>query len=119
MEENKYICPKCGTEMSVVYEKPALNLTCPHCGCKIATSKWEEIDLDDTLYQIIISPIKDPDIETIKFVSNFTGMNFLKSKKFLVNGGILFEDHAVEILKKRKLFDDNLPNYSITPFFKY
>ena len=47
MEENKYICPQCGEEMMETYDKPALNLVCPKCGCQIATSRWEEIDLDD------------------------------------------------------------------------
>ena len=70
MKENKYICPKCGAEMIAVYEKPALNLTCPKCGCKIATTKWEDIDLDDTDYEIVLKLSANPSMNQVKFLSN-------------------------------------------------
>ena len=83
MEENKYICPKCGNEMIAVYEKPALNLTCPKCGCKIATTKWEDIDLDGTDYEVVLKPSINHSMEQIKFISNLTGLNLSLRKNFL------------------------------------
>lgn len=119
MEENKYICPKCGTEMIAVYEKPALNLTCPKCGCKIATTKWEDIDLDDTDYEIVVKPLVNPLMNQVKFISNLTGQNFIVSKKFLENGGVLLKAKAIEIREKKKLLKDNGIDYSISPEFPY
>ena len=105
MEENKYICPECGSEMNALYEKPALNLTCPKCGCKIATTKWDEIDLDDTKYQIQLETISNPTIDQIKFISKFTGANFIASKSMLEKGSLIYEGSAVDTLKKKKELD--------------
>lgn len=119
MEENRYICPKCGTEMFVVYEKPALNLACPKCGCKIATTKWDEIDLDDTDYEIVLKPSINHSMEQIKFISNLTGQNFIASKRLLENGGILLVAKATELKEKIKSLGEIGINFSVTPEFPY
>lgn len=119
MEENKYICPECGSEMTAVYEKSALNLTCPKCGCKIATNKWEDIDLDDTTYKIFLRHNCSPSTESIKFISKISGLNFINSKKLFENGGLLFEDKAVEIKKQKINLDLNNIKYTIEPIFPY
>ena len=119
MENNKYICPKCGGEMNAIYVKPALNLTCPKCGCKVATTKWEDIDLDFTEYEIILKPTLSPSIEQIKLVSEYTGLNFINSKALLVNGGQLLKDRAVKIKEKRVALDDNCVDCVILPKFPY
>lgn len=119
MEENKYICPKCGSEMIAIYEKPALNLTCPNCGCKITTTKWDDIDLDDTDFEIIIEPVSNPSIKQIKFISNFSGLNFINSKKILSEGGSLLIDKAVEIKEKISLLKKADIRFIISPDFPY
>ena len=119
MEENKYICPDCGSEMMAVYEKPALILTCPKCGCKIATTKWEDIDLDDTTYKIFLKPNRSPNTKSIKFISKITGLNYINSKKLFENGGLLFEEKAVEIKKQKIDLDLNNIKYTIEPMFPY
>lgn len=119
MEENKYTCPECGSEMDVVYDKPALNLTCPMCGCKMATTKWDEIDLDDTKYQIQLKTISNPTIDQIKFISKFTGVNFIASKSMLEKGSLIYEGSAVDILEKKKELESNNISFFIHPFFKY
>jgi len=119
MEENKYICPECGAEMDVVYDKPALNLTCPNCSCKMATTKWEEIDLDDTKYKMFLIKIENPSIDQIKFISKFTGLNFITSKDLLNNGGLVFEGSAIEVLEKKKNLTQENIIFSIDPLFKY
>ena len=119
MEENKYICPKCGAEMIAVYEKPALNLTCPKCGCKIATTKWEDIDLDDTDYKIVLKSLAHPSMDQVKLISNLTGQNFIVSKRLLENGGVLLSTKAIEIREKKKLLNENGVDFSISPEFPY
>ncbi len=119
MESNKYICPDCGADMLQEYEKPALNLSCPKCGCKIATTKWEEIDLDDAVYSICVEPFENPTMEQIKVISKSTGMNFAASKTFLKSGGILFRGSATEILEKKKTLEASSCLFHIAPTFKY
>ena len=119
MEENKYICPQCGAEMVAIYEKPALNLTCPKCGCKIATTKWEDIDLDDTDYEIILNPIASPSMNQIKAISNLTGQNFLFSKNLLEIGGLLLKTKAVNLKEKTALLKENNIEHFVSPEFPY
>lgn len=119
MEENKYTCPECGSEMTAVYEKPALNLTCPKCGCKIATTRWEDIDLDDATYRIFLKSNRSPSTESIKIISKITGLNFINSKKLLENGGLLFEEKAVDIKRQKTNLDLNNIKYTIEPMFPY
>lgn len=119
MEENKYICPKCGTEMIAVYEKPALNLTCPKCGCKIATTKWEDIDLDDTDYEIVLKTSINYSMEQIKLISKLTGKNFIASKKLIENGGVLLTAKAIELRDIMKTLDEIGIGYLVSPEFPY
>ena len=119
MEENKYVCPKCGAEMIAVYEKPALNLTCPECGCQIASTKWEDIDLDDTDYEIIVKSVVSPSIVQIKLVSNLTGQNFIYSKKLLEKGGPLCRVRAVDMKGIMSSLGNCNIEYMILPEFPY
>lgn len=119
MENNKNICPNCGVEMIESYEKPALNLVCPKCGCKIATTKWEEIDLDDTKYSIVIEPMDSPKMDQIKMISSNSSMNYIVSKELLKNGGVFYEGDAISVLDMKKKFEVNSISFHITPEFKY
>ena len=117
MEKTK--CPKCGTIMLEEYEKPALNLTCPKCGCKMATTRWEEIDLDPIDYEIVIMPNNNPQNEQIKFISKQIGDNFINSKKFLMKGGLYYKGNAKATKEKKVDLSDLKIDYVITPDFKY
>lgn len=119
MEENKNICPECGSETDAVYEKPAFNLSCPKCGFEIATTKWDEIDLDDTKYQIQLEAVVNPTIDQIKFISKFTGANFITCKTMFEKGSLIFEGSAVDILEKKKELELRNISFSIKPYFKY
>ncbi len=119
MEENKYLCPKCGSEIVAVYEKPALNLSCPKCGCKTVTTKWEEIDLDSTIYVLKLNKIESPTIDVLLLVSKLTGENYLTIKKNLMKGDIIFKGRAIEIMDLKKIFDEAGIKYSINPDFRY
>lgn len=119
MEENKYKCPHCGTEMIAAYQKPALNLVCPKCGCKIATSKWDDIDLDDNDYEIVLESLSTPTAKQLKIISELTGLNFISSKNLLSSGGILLKAKPSEIKLKLKFLDEAEIAYRITPDFPY
>ena len=119
MEENKYYCPECGTEMYQTYEKPALNLTCPKCGYKLATTRWDKIDLDRTNYKVLIVSELNPSHEHIKIISKIIGKNFIQTKESIINGALVFEGLAVDVMNIKNLLDDNSINYHIIPDFPY
>ena len=119
MENNKYICPECGTIMNETYDKPALNLVCPKCGNKIATTRWEPIDLDSTEYEIIISKGNTESMDNIKLVSKLTGENYIKSKELLLNGFVCFKGKAIDVIVMKKKLDDYHIQYIINPNFPY
>ena len=119
MEEKKYNCPECGTIMNEVYEKPALNLSCPKCGCKIATTRWEKIDLDDKEYEIILISNNNPTIEQIKAVSNISGENFINSKQAIIKGNLIFKGNPSQVIDIVKVLDGKKINHIINPEFPY
>lgn len=118
-KENKYYCPDCGTEMLAVYEKPALNLTCPNCGCKLATTKWETIDLDETIYEIETLSIKNPSLDQIKVFAKLTGNNFVASKDLIKKGYSVFKGLAKNLKNTAKILDAHSFKYKITPDYPY
>ena len=119
MEENKYLCPQCGTKMISTYEKPALNLTCPKCGCRIATTKWDDIDLDDTTYKITIKAMTNPQINQLKCVSKLTGLNFIQSRDILLAGGIVSECGATNVAKIAKSLEEVNIEFTVDPAFPW
>lgn len=119
MEKNKNLCPQCGTIMNEVYEKPALNLTCPKCGCKIATTRWDDIDLDDTIYKIIAKPTNDINIDKIKLISELTGLNYIQSKDLLIKGGMIDNCKAIEVESICNRLNENKIDYDINPKFPW
>ena len=101
------------------YEKPALNLICPQCGCKIATTRWEAIDIDPIDYEIIIAKHHNPTMDQIKVISKQTGENFINSKKMLLDGGSYFKGNANAIKEKKYFLDISNIQYSISPNYPY
>ena len=118
-QKNKYICPECGTTMIETYEKPALNLECPNCNCKIATTRWEKIDLDKTIYEVIVLKMSNPSLENIKSISKLTGENFINSKALLTNGFTIYKGKAREIKNQICILDKENIEYKIVPDFPY
>ena len=115
MEERKYKCPECGTIMNETYEKPSLILSCPKCGCKIATTRWEEIDLDDKEYEIVLVANNNPTLDQIKVISSITGVNFIKSKEIITRGKPIFKGSPVQVKDIIKTLKEKLLDYSISP----
>ena len=119
MEERKYNCPECGTIMNESYDKPALNLTCPKCGYKIATTRWEEIDLDDKKYEIVLVANNNPTLDQIKVVSSITGVNFINSKDNIVSGKSIFKGSPIKVKNVAKILKEKNVDYTISPRFPY
>ena len=105
--------------MNEIYNKPALNLICPKCGYKLATTRWEEIDLDTTIYAIKVKVIENPLISQIRSISKLIGSNFIVSKKALEEGATVFEGNAIDTKSKVELLKENNIEYIISPEFPY
>ncbi len=119
MKQNKFICPECGGEMLEFYNKPALNLVCSKCGYRLATTKWDGIDLDNNNYNVYLTASKDISIEQIKIVSKISGNNFVLSKKIMENGGALISGNAKQIKQIKDFLEKSKIKFYITPNFKY
>ena len=101
------------------HDKPALNLVCPKCGCKIATTRWEKIDLDETEYEIFLVPETNPKMEQLKIISKITGDNYIHSKELIIEGSSIFKGKALEVKSITSLLESCFINYKITPDFPY
>ena len=85
-------CPECGKEVS---DKAK---TCPNCGCQLATTKWETIDLDETIYEIETLSIKNPSLDQIKVFAKLTGNNFVVSKDLIKKGHVFKNNSDTETI---------------------
>ena len=119
MEKRDYNCPECGTVMNETYEKPQLILTCPKCGCKIATTRWDEIDLDDNEYEITLVANDNPSIEQIKAVSKIAATNYKSSKEIIVNGKSIFRGNPIQVKDISQILKEKMLDYKISPDFPY
>lgn len=117
MENNK--CPNCGNELKITKSGSLMSVECSFCNYSFATTCSEGIEWDDSNYKIIIKEANDTNIENIKVISNITSLNFLESKKLLINGGDLFEGKAFEIEDKINTLNKNKINFYTLPNFPY
>lgn len=117
MQQNK--CEKCETEMIPYKNGRTIGMICPNCGWGWATTEFEPIELDQTIYTIHINTITNPSKEVLKFVSKILNANFLVTYKLLKDGQASFSGKAIEIKNIIKKLQNLEIKYSITPDFKY
>ena len=84
--EEKIICEKCGGEMQSYRKGNTSGMICGNCGYGWVTTYFENIEIDETIYEI--SLIKDDNISTekIKVISKVFAVNFLTARKMLADG---------------------------------
>ncbi len=112
-------CPECGTEMKVIKEQFSIAWVCPKCGYGEATTTTEPIYDDDNIYSVILLENDSKDINIIKALSKFTGLNFLKTIDLINNPTIIYRGKAYELFEKKKELDNCNVNYRIEPQFPY
>ncbi len=105
--------------MNKVVEKFSLAWICPKCGYSVATTISEPIYEDETTYSIILSDNDSKDMNAVRGVSKFIGLNFIDAKKLIESKGVIFEGKADEVLNKKKVLDVYSIKYEITPEFRY
>lgn len=117
MNENK--CEKCGTIMVPYKEDRTTGMRCPNCGWGWATTLFNPIDLDQTIYTVKIDIIGNPTREQLKTFSKILNVNYLETTKLLKEGSATFSGKAIEIKDKIMTIKQYNIHYSISPAFKY
>ena len=117
MEENK--CEKCKTTMVSFKEGRTIGMKCPNCGWGWATTQFDPIDLDKTIYTVKFDAIVSPSKEQLKIVSKMLNINFLIAAKLLKEGKASFSGKAINVQSKLKEMNGQDIHYSISPYFKY
>lgn len=117
MANNK--CPKCGNIMKVVHEPGSVAWVCSHCDYSEATTESDALHNDETIYSVVLLDNDSTNLEIVKTLSKFTGLNFIQTKDLINNPKEIAHGLAYEILEKKKYLDDKGIRYSITPDFKY
>ncbi len=117
MGENK--CEKCGSKMVSFKEGRTIGMKCPNCGWGWATTQFDPIDLDETIYTVKFDAIENPLKEQLKVVSKILNVNFLVTAKLLKEGNASFNGRAIDIQNKLKEMKTRDINYSISPDFQY
>lgn len=78
----------------------SLNYKCKHCGYAYSTTIATGIEWDFNDYIITIEKNTSVDINQIKTVSKIFTLNFIESKKILLNGGTLASGSAINVKTK-------------------
>ena len=117
MVNNK--CPKCGNTMRLIHEPGCVAWVCTRCDYSEATTETDDLHNDETIYSVILLDNDPTNLNIVKALSKFTGLNFLQAKDLVQNPKEIAHGFAYEILEKKKYLDDNKIHYYITPDFNY
>ena len=92
------ICPICGEVLTKIVDGSSLVFECPKCKYGEATTIAQGIEWDDTEYTLSV-PASRPELDQIKAVAKITGLNWIKSKALLAEGGVVFKGRAEHVKK--------------------
>lgn len=115
--ENK--CPNCGKELKVVVDGSAKNFKCDFCGYSYATTIAEGIEWDSKDYTIVLEKNVNPSISQIRTISPVSTLNFIESKKLLLDGGFLTSGRAITIKEVIEKLNDEKIKFKITFDYPY
>ena len=113
------ICEKCNLEMEYFRKGSSCGWTCPKCGDGIVTSYQEPWSNDFVRYTVSLVAKPSPSTDMIKTVAKVSGINSVRAKYLLVNGGLLIEDSASKIIKLLSILSENNISYTVSPEFPY
>ncbi len=115
--ENK--CPNCKEILQKTINGSTLTFKCENCGYEFATTIAEGIKWDFNDYTIIICKNNDVAIDKIKAIASISLLNFIDSKKILIEGGIIAKDRATIIKNKIDKLKEAGVEFIVEPKFPY
>ena len=99
-DESLETCDVCGTKLIGFIEGRNCGLKYSKCKeVKVVTSYFSELELDNTVYKIVVLPNENFDIDKIKVVAHAANCNYVQAKEILTIGGVVIEDEARNIHK--------------------
>ena len=99
-------------------EEHTCGWTCPNCGEGIATSYFDPMELDQTVYSIYIEE-QNPQAESIKALSKISNTNYLEARQALIDGTMCISGKASTIHKKVQLLKEYNVLFRIEPDYPY
>ncbi len=115
---DEIFCEKCGTKMEEYIRGHCQGMTCPKCGWGWTTSYFEPIEMDQTVYAVVLDA-QDPIIEAIKASAKVFGCNYPEAKRGLTDGSLSISGNAREIQKKALCLQEGKVAFHIEPEFPY
>lgn len=113
-------CPKCGHDLVSRIKGSTLVVRCSNCDYSIVTSVTDPINEDTIYYSIQLEADNLIDLNSIKCISNVTGLNYLKAKDCLRKAPVtIYKGLASDVLTKKKMLDESKIKYTISPDFPY
>ncbi|MCR4671307.1 MAG: hypothetical protein K5643_08955 [Saccharofermentans sp.] len=97
---NKIICEKCGAIMEPIDSDCACGMTCPKCGWGWASTPFNAMDEDGTIYDIILLEGNSNSEDIIKTISQITGQNSLNARKTIENAPVKLLTGKAETVDK-------------------
>jgi len=113
------ICEKCNTEMNYFQNGQSHGWTCPNCDNGLVTSYIDDMQLDETVYEVTLLPNNNPSTADLKILSKISGLNILESKKLAAEGGELIKGQAHKISDSINQIKDTDLSYNISPDYPY
>ena len=114
------ICEKCGTKMEWCKDGHLITWICTNCGDAVATSFFEQFEIDTTVYHIFIVPIAKVTVKELKVIAEVANCNYIEAKQKLETApNEIFHGNALEIMSIRKKLQESNLAFTITPDFPY
>lgn len=115
----KTICEKCGAEMKPIHEALAIGMECPNCGWGWVSTYIEPINLDDSVYHVILIA-GDSSLTSIKTVSEVAGCNYIEAKKMIEGAPVeIFRGKALYVKAIKEKIEATSLVFKIEPEFPY
>lgn len=112
-------CENCNAEMIFKRDGYTAIWECPNCGYNLASTYFDEIDLDKNVYKLTIESIEKPTIQEIKAISKLISQNFAYTKAHLESGETVLTGKANLIKQYKEQLEQANINFEITPDFPY
>lgn len=118
MNEEKFLCEQCGSELHEFDELCTVGMECPNCGwCMVTTSP---IISDRHTYNIFINSNILPSINNIKLISEIANCNYITAKKLIESAPVqIFCGSAINVKSAKKKLENANITYRIKPEFPY
>lgn len=113
------ICEKCNTEMNYFQNGQSQGWTCSNCGNGLVTSCIDDMQLDETVYEVTLLPNNSPSTADLKILSKISVLNILDSKKLATQGGHLVKVRAHIIADAIHQIKSTALSISISPNYPY